>query len=79
MPTNAIVRHFDILENTLFSNFPCCITFSVNACLKALDQPNSGFTAYHIIGSIQARDNFDIERTEKELGLAFKARFESFK
>jgi nucleoside-diphosphate-sugar epimerase len=50
-----------------------------NACVRALDTAISGYTAYHIIGSIQAKDSFDMERTEKELGLTFKAHFENFK
>lgn len=48
------------------------------ACAKALTLNTTGYHAYHIIGSIQARHHFDIERTEKELGLIFESRFEEY-
>jgi hypothetical protein len=50
-----------------------------DACLKAVDSLSSGYAAFHIIGSIQAEDNFDIKRTEHDLGLTFQARFEQYK
>ena len=49
------------------------------ACLKALTFNSTGYTAYHIIGAKQARSHFDIDRTERELGLQFETRFENYR
>lgn len=46
------------------------------ACLKALELDPVGYTAFHVVGALQARQRFDIARTEKELGLAFESQFE---
>ena len=50
-----------------------------DACLKALEFDGKGYRAFHVIGSRGARDHFDVDRTEKELGLTFRSHFEQFK
>lgn len=50
-----------------------------NACLKALDSDKEGYHAFHIIGSKEAENHFDIYRTEKELGLIFRSRFDQYR
>lgn len=49
-----------------------------DACLKAVETTKTGFDIYHIVGARQASEHFDIERTEKELGLKFTMRFEQY-
>ena len=49
-----------------------------NACLKALDSDKQGYHAFHIIGSIDAQHHFDTDRTERELGLIFRNRFDHY-
>ena len=49
-----------------------------NGCLKALEFPNSGYDAFHVIGGHQAQAYFDIERTEQELKLTCKTNFEAY-
>ncbi len=46
------------------------------ACLKALSFGAKGYHAFHIIGSREARDHFDTERTEDELGFRPRILFE---
>jgi nucleoside-diphosphate-sugar epimerase len=48
------------------------------ACLLALGLDKPGYTAFHIIGASEARRYFDIDRTEKMLGLKFTNRFENY-
>jgi len=48
------------------------------ACLRALEFSSKGYTMFHIVGAEQARQHFDIERTERELKLSFKTRFEQY-
>jgi nucleoside-diphosphate-sugar epimerase len=48
------------------------------ACVKALELENNGYVAFHVIGVRQARTYFDIERTERELGLTCKIQFERY-
>ena len=48
------------------------------ACLKALEYPQTGYNAFHIIGGHQAQTYFDIERTEHDLGLICKTHFEQY-
>jgi hypothetical protein len=48
------------------------------ACIKALEMNPRGYEAFHIIGAKQARQYFDIERTERDLGLTFETRFEQY-
>lgn len=48
------------------------------ACVLALTLPTTGYNAFHVIGSREASRRFDIERTERELGLRFDARFERY-
>ena len=49
------------------------------ACILALDKPIIGYSAYHVIGSLSAKEYFDIDRTERELGLIFDETFERYK
>lgn len=49
------------------------------ACIKAIEFNSKGYDAFHAIGAEQARQHFDIYRTEKELGLKFETRFEQYK
>lgn len=46
------------------------------ACLKALSFGAKGYHAFHIIGSREAREQVDIERTEDELGFRPRVTFE---
>jgi nucleoside-diphosphate-sugar epimerase len=46
------------------------------ACLKALSFDAKGYHAFHIIGSREAREHFDIERTEEKLGFRPRVTFE---
>ena len=48
-----------------------------DACRLALELDTSGYEAFHVIGSREAEQHFDIERTEHELGLDFTRRFEA--
>lgn len=48
------------------------------ACVKALELELSGYNAFHVIGALQAKQHFDIERTEKQLGPIFQTRFEQY-
>jgi hypothetical protein len=49
-----------------------------DACLSSVEMPRAGFDIYHVVGAKRASERFDIERTEKELGLKFSARFELY-
>jgi len=46
------------------------------ACVRALDLRVPGYSAFHVIGATVARERFDIERTERELGVVCEHRFE---
>ena len=46
------------------------------ACLTALSFGTGGYHAFHIIGSREARERFDVARTEDELGFHPRATFE---
>jgi nucleoside-diphosphate-sugar epimerase len=46
------------------------------ACLKALSFDAEGYHAFHIIGSHESREHFDIERTEDKLGFRPRVTFE---
>jgi nucleoside-diphosphate-sugar epimerase len=46
------------------------------ACLAALSFDAKGYHAFHIIGSREAREYFDIERTEEKLGFRQLVTFE---
>jgi nucleoside-diphosphate-sugar epimerase len=46
------------------------------ACLEALSFDAKGYHAFHIIGSRESRDHFDIERTEEKLGFCPRVTFE---
>lgn len=48
------------------------------ASVKAVALQSSGYNAFHVIGSYQARQRFDIDRTEKQLGLNFESLFERY-
>ncbi|MDP9351332.1 MAG: NAD(P)-dependent oxidoreductase [Chloroflexota bacterium] len=45
------------------------------ACVRALAFGEGGYRAYHVIGSTEAHERFDVERTERELSLEFTHRF----
>jgi uronate dehydrogenase len=49
-----------------------------DTCLKALELRRPGYSTYSAIGSEQARKPFDIDRTERELGVSFKPRSEQY-
>jgi nucleoside-diphosphate-sugar epimerase len=46
------------------------------ACLEALSLDAKGYHAFHIIGSRESREHFDIERTEQKLGFRPRVTFE---
>jgi nucleoside-diphosphate-sugar epimerase len=46
------------------------------ACLEALSFDAKGYHAFHIIGSRESREHFDIERTEEMLGFRPRVSFE---
>jgi hypothetical protein len=46
------------------------------ACLKALRFRQSGYRAFHVIGSRAAWAHFDLGRTERDLGFRCVATFE---
>ena len=46
------------------------------ACLEALSLDAKGYHAFHIIGSRESREHFDIERTEEKLGFRPRVTFE---
>ena len=48
------------------------------ACLAALRFESTGYHAFHVIGSRAARDRFDIDRTERELGFRCQVEFAEF-
>ena len=48
------------------------------AVVKAITFQQSGYNAFHIIGAWQARNHFDIERTENEFGFVCEAHFEEY-
>ncbi|NUM47671.1 MAG: NAD(P)-dependent oxidoreductase [Anaerolineales bacterium] len=48
------------------------------ACAQALHQTLPGYNAYHVIGAWQARDMFEVEKTEQALGFQFQTRFEAY-
>lgn len=48
------------------------------ACIKALELNPEGYAAFHIIGAERASQHFDVDRTERELGLMFETRFEQY-
>jgi len=50
-----------------------------SACLRAINMPNFGYNSFHIVGSRQAEEYFDIERSERELGLIFKYCFDKYR
>lgn len=47
------------------------------ACLKALSFGAKGYQSFHIIGSREAREHFDVERAEDELGFHPRVTFET--
>src|SRR6266851_3865290 len=49
-----------------------------NACLKAIEYPETGYQVFHIIGSKRARDYFDVKRAEEELKFRVVAQFEQY-
>lgn len=49
------------------------------ACVRALELDTPGYQAFHVIGAEAARLHFDIERTERALGLVFENRFEKYR
>jgi nucleoside-diphosphate-sugar epimerase len=49
-----------------------------DAVLRALELNLPGYHAYHVIGSHEARRRFEIERTERELGMTINERFEQY-
>ncbi len=48
------------------------------ACLGALRRDLDGYELYCVIGAEKARANYDVDRTERELGFSFSSRFEEF-
>lgn len=50
-----------------------------NACIKALELEQTGYSMYHVIGSTEAYGPFDVAKTERELGLIFESRFEEYR
>jgi len=48
------------------------------ACVRALTLATTGYTAFHVIGSRESSRRFDVERTERALGLRFDSRFERY-
>lgn len=46
------------------------------ACLGALELKMSGYRRYHLIGAPAAREVFDVERTEADLGIRFTTEFD---
>ena len=46
--------------------------------LDALRLEETGYHAYHVIGSRAARDRFDIDRTERELGFRCEVEFAEY-
>ena len=49
-----------------------------HARIKALELESTGYTAFHVVGSVGAHKHFDVERTERELGLVCAERFEPY-
>ncbi len=49
-----------------------------NACLRGLEFGKRGYHAFHVVGSEGARERFDVDRTEDELGLVLQRRFEQY-
>lgn len=47
-------------------------------CIKALELESAGYAAFHVVGSAGAHKRFDIERTERDLGLVCAERFEPY-
>ncbi len=52
--------------------------WTATSIVEALNLTVAGYSAFHIIGSAGAREHFDIERTERELGLVCAERFERY-
>jgi nucleoside-diphosphate-sugar epimerase len=48
------------------------------ATLKALTRKSSGYEAFHIISSYQAKQIYDIERTERLLNMKFSSNFSQY-
>lgn len=48
------------------------------ACVRALVVDATGYQAFHVIGSVAARERFDIERTERELGVVCAQQFAQY-
>jgi nucleoside-diphosphate-sugar epimerase len=48
------------------------------AVLKALTYPPPGYQAFNVVGSESARQAFEIERTERSLGMEFVVRFRDY-
>jgi len=48
------------------------------ACVKALQLRTSGYSAFHVIGAVEAEQHYDVGRTQQELGIAFENRFEQY-
>jgi hypothetical protein len=46
------------------------------ACLGALNLHMSGYRRYHLVGAPGAREVFDVERTEADLGIQFTTEFD---
>lgn len=45
---------------------------------QAINLPTAGYQAFHVVGSEEARATFEIERTERELGMQFTRRFTEY-
>ncbi|WP_281354892.1 NAD-dependent epimerase/dehydratase family protein [Chelativorans xinjiangense] len=46
------------------------------ACLRALEENPQGFQVFHLIGAPEAKQVFDVARTEKSLGIQFTTEFD---
>lgn len=55
----------------------CCYDLA-NSVIAALSYDKTGYDAFHVIGAIGAEKRFDIERTERNLGIRPQSRFEDY-
>ncbi len=46
------------------------------ACLKALESDQQGFNVFHAVAAAEARGRFDVDRTERVLGIRFRRDFD---
>lgn len=46
------------------------------ACIRTLEKDHRGWNVFHLIGAPQAKQTFDIERTESCLGIQFTTEFD---